>query len=143
VLREAESLRTSGYERAGNWDLARVCNHLAIVMEMSLDGFPMRPFPRLVRWAARCLFLGSILRHQVFRWQIPAPHFTLPPDTHDDWAAVERLRAALDRLLSHAGPMQPSPVFGQLSAAEWWELHLWHCEHHFSFLWPNRAATEP
>jgi hypothetical protein len=136
VLREAESLLASGYDRAGNWGLAQACHHLAAVMELSLDGFPARlPWP--VRLLARWFFLGGVLRHQVFRRRVSAPAYLRPPDSDDEKAALERLQAVVARLKAHAGPMQPSPVFGTLSPEEWREVHLWHCEHHLSFLLPR------
>jgi hypothetical protein len=138
VVAEAESLLASGYDRAGNWGLAQVCHHLAAVMEMSLDGFPSR-FPWFVRLGARWFVLGSILKHRVFRRRVAAPQFLLPPDPADEATALARLQAAVERLKGHAGEMQPSPVFGRLSPEQWREVHLWHCEHHFSFLRPRGA----
>jgi len=136
ALREADSLLASGYDRAGRWGLGQACHHLAAIMEMSLDGFPSR-FPWPVRLAARWFVLGQVLRHHVFRRRFPAPTFSLPPDTGDDPVGVERLRAAVGRLKEHPGTMQPSPVFGPLSPGQWREVHLWHCEHHLSFLIPR------
>ena len=43
----------------------------------------------------------------------------------------QRSAAAADRVF-------PS-VFGRLSPAQWREVHLWHCEHHLSFLLPKQA----
>jgi ubiquinone/menaquinone biosynthesis C-methylase UbiE len=135
---DAEALLALGYDRAGSWGLGQACHHLATIMEMSLDGFPSR-FPWPVRLAARWFFLGKILRHHVFRRRFPAPKFALPPEAADDRAGVARLRAVLGRLQGHAGEMRPSPVFGRLSPEQWREVHLWHCEHHLSFLLPRAA----
>jgi hypothetical protein len=140
VLREADSLLAAGYERAGSWSLGQMGHHLAVVVEMSIDGFPTRPYAWPVRKVMRWLFLGRIQRHAVFRRRIPAPTFILPPDAADDRAGLERLRRATERFEAWGGPMQPSPVFGPLTAAEWRELHLWHCEHHLSFLHPRSGA---
>jgi hypothetical protein len=114
VLDEATALLASGYERVGNWGLGQVCHHLAAVMERSLDGFPSR-FPWPVRLMARWFVLGRVLKHRVFRRRFPAPAFLQPPGAADDREGLERLRAAVERLKGHAGPMQPSPVFGRLS----------------------------
>jgi Protein of unknown function (DUF1569) len=139
ALREAESLRAAGYDRAGSWGLAQVCNHLATVVEMSLDGFPSRlPWP--VRQLARWLVLPRILRREVFRRRVAAPAYLLPPDAADDEAALARLRSALGRFTTDPGTLRPSPIFGSLSLAQWREVHLWHAEHHFSFLLPRHSA---
>ena len=140
VLQEAERLAAAGYDRVGNWGLGQACEHLATVMGMSLDGFPGRmPWP--VRLAARWLVMKRLLRHEVFRRRVPAPSFLRPKDSLDDRAALERLRAAVTRLQAHQGEMKPSPIFGRLTPEEWREIHLWHCEHHFSFLLPKAAAA--
>src|SRR5262245_41047435 len=89
VLADAESLLRSGYDRAGNWNLGQVCHHLATVVEMSLDGFPIR-FPWPVRLAARWLVLGSVLRHQPFRRRVAAPRAIQPPDAADDAEGLGR-----------------------------------------------------
>jgi hypothetical protein len=136
VVTDVESLLTTGYDRAGNWSLGQVCHHLATVMEMSLDGFPTR-FSWPVRLLARWFALGSILEHRVFRRLFQAPQFLQPPDSPDDRAGLERFQAVLKRLQEHRGPLQPSPVFGRLSPEQWREVHLWHCEHHLSFLLPK------
>ena len=128
ILADADVFLTRGYEKIGNWSLGRICHHLAATMEKSLDGFPsLMPWP--VRLVARWFVLRKVLRHDPFRRTVAAPAYLLPPDSNDD-------RAGLERLKGHVGDMQPSPVFGRLTADEWREVHLWHCEHHFSFLRP-------
>jgi hypothetical protein len=136
VLTEAESLLAAGYDRAGNWGLGQVCHHLATVMEMSLDGFPSR-FPWFMRLGARWFVLGSVLKHRVYRQQFSAPKYLLPPDSADEREALARLQAVVERLKVYTGEMKPSPIFGGLSPEQWREVHLWHCEHHFSFLRPK------
>src|SRR5437763_1213246 len=114
ALADAEALLATGYDRVGNWSLGQVCDHLAATMERSLDGFPTR-FWWPVRLLARWLFLGKVLRHQVFRRRFPAPRYMQPPDSVEDRAGLDRLRAVVTRLRAHAGPMQPSPAFGRLT----------------------------
>jgi hypothetical protein len=140
ALRDGEALMAGGYDRAGNWGLAQVSDHLALVIGMSVDGFPSRaPWP--VRFLARWLVLPRIFRHQVFRRRVAAPKYVVPPDTSDDRAALQRLRTAIDHFRGHTGEMAPSPFFGPLTTDEWREVHLWHCEHHLSFLLPRSGAS--
>jgi hypothetical protein len=139
ALADAEALLAAGYDRAGAWSLGQTCQHLATVMELSLDGFRSRlSWP--IRLMARWFFLGRMLRHDVIRRRFPAPDYLQPAANADDREGLERLRTVVARLKGHAGPMQLSPVFGRLSPDEWREIHLWHCEHHFSFLLPRPAA---
>jgi hypothetical protein len=140
VLADAEALLAGGYARAGSWTLGQAAHHLAAIMEGSLDGFPSRlPWP--VRLVARWFVLGRILRHRVFRRRVPAPAFSLPPAGADDREGLARLRSAIARLQAHQGELQPSPVFGRLTPAQWREVHLWHCEHHLSFLLPSEGTA--
>jgi hypothetical protein len=141
VLSDADALLGSGYDRGGNWGLAQTCHHLAAGLEMTLDGFP-RAMAWPVRVLARWLFLPTILRHGVLRVRLPSPAYLLPPDAPDERGAVEHLRAAAARFEGHSGDMQLSPAFGRLSPQQWRELHLWHCEHHLSFLRPRSVQDE-
>ena len=133
---DAERLLVTGYDRAGNWNLGQVCEHMALVMNLSIDGFPSK-FPWPMRVVARWLYLRPILAHRVFRKRMPAPKYLLPLEMADDAAGVERLRGAIRRFAGHPGPFAASPVFGDLTSEQWREVHLWHCEHHLSFLLPK------
>jgi hypothetical protein len=140
ALADAHGLLAAGYDRAGAWSLAQVADHLTKVITFSLDGFPsLMPWP--MRLAARWFALGAILRHEVFRSRFAAPSYLMPADGLADRDAVERLRAAVGRFTAHAGPLHPSPAFGPLTPEQWREVHLWHCEHHLSFLLPRAAPA--
>jgi hypothetical protein len=140
VLADADALLASGYERQANWNLGQVCRHLAGTMEKSLDGFPDRA-SWLFRLAARTFVLPSILKHQQFNRRFPAPTYLLPPDGEDDRAGLEAMRSAVARMKAHTGELQSHPVFGQLTRSQWQELHLWHSEHHLSYLAPKKTAN--
>jgi hypothetical protein len=140
VLADATALLGSGYHRVGKWGLGEMAEHLARVMELSLDGFPSL-FPWPMRLAARWFALGSMLRHRPFRMTFAAPPYLQPAPGSDDRAGFERLRAAIERVRTHAGPFKPSPVFGELPPEQWREVHLWHCEHHLSFLHPLKVDS--
>jgi hypothetical protein len=135
VAREVEDLLARGYTRAGSWSLGQMADHLARAIEKSLDGYP-RMLPAPARWLIRWLYFKKIQRHEPLRRRVPAPKYLMPADCVEDRAGAERLKAALARLKAHAGPLHSSPVFGRLTTEEWLHVHLWHCEHHLSFLHP-------
>jgi hypothetical protein len=138
VMADADRLLAAGYDRAGAWSLAQVGDHLAKVITFSLEGFPsLMPWP--FRLGARWFALGAMLKHKVFKSRFTAPPYLAPADGLADREAVDRLRAVTARFAVHAGPLHPSPVFGTLTPEQWREVHLWHCEHHFSFLLPRGA----
>ena len=143
AVRDAEQLLANGYERAGNWDLSQCCHHLTEVMTYPLDGFPPFGFPMnvgvwllKVTWARR--WLRKVLATGVWPTGTPTDERTVPAAGGDDAAGVARLRTAVGRLLSHAGPLRASPLFGMLDRETLVELHRIHTAHHSSFLVPKQ-----
>jgi Protein of unknown function (DUF1569) len=140
MLADAEGLAANGYERAGNWSLGQVCRHLTHTMEKSLDGFPgLKPWP--FRLAARTFVLGGILQHRQHKRRFPAPGYLLPADGEDDRTGLDALRSVVGRLMIHKGELHPHPIFGRLTPSQWHEVHLWHAEHHLSFLVPKNSPA--
>jgi hypothetical protein len=142
VVRDAESLAAGGYEKAGSWDLAQVCGHLAEWMRFPLDGFPKPALPvRLMLWLMRHTVGPRMLRRTLAARSMPSGWRTLretvPPPGGDEAAAVERLRQVVARFQAHAGRYHPSPLFGDLDRGAWAELQLVHCAHHLGFLTPK------
>src|SRR3954469_12372788 len=80
VIEDIDNLHACGYSRLGAWDLGKTCDHLTVLMRMSLDGFPPElRFP----WPAR------IIGATVIKWtlvgagymprRIPLPHVSMDP----------------------------------------------------------------
>lgn len=135
VLKDAHMLMNNGYTRLGNWSLGQAASHLATLVEMACNGFPWYlpwPLTALARWYA----LGRMLRRETFPAGLRGPKFALPPDQVEDHAGVERLSRAF-AAFDQAQSLYPSPLFGRLSQEQWRQVHLWHAEHHFSFLLPQ------
>jgi hypothetical protein len=143
AVRDTEHLLARGYERAGNWDLARCCHHLAVLMGWPIDGFPPMSWPRraaawvLKRTVAR-RWLRRVLDTGVWPTGTPTDERTFPPLAGTE--AVAMFRQAVDRLLAHAGPFQESPLFGMVDKEALVALHRIHTAHHLSFL-VTKAAT--
>jgi hypothetical protein len=141
VVADAEGLLAKGYDRAGNWDLAQVCEHLAEWMRFPLDGFPKLPLiMRPLAWVVRSLFGKAIKRRVMaegFKPGTPTIPGTAFPPGGDPGKAVARLKAAAGRFEAHDGPVRPSPLFGATTKEEARRLQLEHCDHHLSFLIPR------
>ena len=142
VLRDVETLRSAGYDRAGNWDLAQCCGHLAEWMRFPVEGFPPPPAPiRLVLWVMKKTIAPSRLRQALesnsMAAGVPTLRETVPPPAGDEAAAEETLRKAVARFEAHAGPYRPSPMFGAVDRDTAKRLQLVHCAHHLSFLIPK------
>src|SRR5262245_7088988 len=99
AVRDAERLSERGYEKAGNWDLAQCCHHLAVLMTYPLDGFPPFRFPasfgiRLLKWTVAKRWLRKVLATGVWPAGTPTDGRTVPAAGGDDAAAVAKLKAA-------------------------------------------------
>jgi hypothetical protein len=145
AVRDAEGLLARGYERAGTWDLARCCHHLAVLMGWPIDGFPPMSVPRrLAAWVLKRTvarpWLRKVLASGAWPAGTPTDERTFPPPGCTDAEAVAMLRRAVGRLLAHAGAFQESPLFGLLGKETLVELHRIHTAHHLSFLVP-KATT--
>ena len=121
VLDEVRNLSDSGYSRVGNWTLGQMCNHLAEGIEMTLrtrvPDFVERPFVAIF---LKLQFLGRI--GDLLGLRIPT---TLPQNEPiPDSSGIESLNASLLRLDSS-------------KRAALMRFHLWHGQHHLSFLIPN------
>lgn len=150
AVRDAESLLDCGYDQAGNWDLGQVCGHLVDWMRFPLDGFPKQPLPiRIMLFAVRVTIGRREIRKVLAAGAMKHGNPTLPGTVYapggDEAEAVDRFHQTVARFQSHAGPLHPSPVFGDLDYDTVRQLQLIHCAHHLGFLIPrvSPAANVP
>jgi hypothetical protein len=141
VVVDAEKLLGNGYEKAGNWELAQVCLHLADWLRFPIDGFPKPPLPiGMMLWALRKT-IGKKMYRKYMVEGMPAGKPTMPQTVHrtglDPTIAVGKLREAVEQFKGFDGTLHPSPLFGSLTKDEATRLQLAHCAHHLSFLVPK------
>lgn len=146
VIEDLETLLSSGYDQVGRWDLAQACAHLEDWMRYPLDGYPKPPAPlSAVFWLMRHTIVPGQLKKVLATGEMKAGSPTFKETVHRPGAeasdAVERFKQTIARWRSHVGPMQPSPLFGQLDRASWDRLQLVHIAHHLSFLLPRGNAS--
>jgi hypothetical protein len=140
---EAERLLAGGYDRAGNWDLAQTCGHLAQWARFPVDGFPKAPLPiRGMLWAMRHTVGPRMLWDTLAKGTMPAGGPTLkqtvpPSGAASDAAAVAAFREAVGRFEGHVGAYHPSPLFGALDRPTATKLQRVHCAHHLGMLVPR------
>ena len=125
-----------GHRSVGNWSLGQICNHLAINILGSVEGFPVAA-PWLVRKLIGPIAKRRILATGTVKEGIKLPQAYIPNSGLDDRAEAEALRATIRIFSGNSGPMAPHPFFGKLSVAEWHHLHCIHSAHHLSFAVPD------
>lgn len=133
ILNDAERVVAADAGTTGNWSLGQILEHLATVMEKSIDGFQSRaPWP--IRWITRTFLKGKVLRDGMKSgFRLPKHAETeLVCDAADSQAALEHLRRAIHRMRTECNRAE-HPAFGRLAINEWNQLHLRHAELHLSF----------
>ncbi len=141
VNADVENLRARGYSKAGNWNLAQVCGHLAMWMSFPMTGYPRTgPVMKGILWLLRNAMGKRVGRKILAADKYPPRGQTLkgtiPPATQDEAQAVAILKDTIERLERHTGVMHSSPLFGRLSRADVLRLQMIHCAHHLSHLVP-------
>lgn len=136
MLAYAERLIAAGTTQRGNWSLGQVLQHLALIQNASIDGFPKR-MPRPVRTLLKLFFKGWMLRHG---FPPSGPNVTtLTPEPIEATVALANLRAATDRVKRETRRSE-NPGFGAMPLDEWNLLYLRHAELHLSFCVPRGHA---
>jgi hypothetical protein len=121
----------------GNWTSGQVLQHLAVAMNMAVDGAPSM-VPWIGRFIIRLFFKGKILKKRMsagFKLPGRAGYLLPPPTTWED--GLRNFRAAFERLKSTT-ERKPHPAFGTLSLEEYERLTCRHSELHLSFLVPSQ-----
>jgi hypothetical protein len=132
--RSLAELEQAGRIKAiGNWTLGQSLNHLACWVDYGYDGAPLK-VPLVIRLIMRPL--KSRILHKSMRAGTRIPGVkdgTLATDPAPTGEALPHFVRGFERLKTES-PGRPSPLFGELSHAEWIALHLRHAELHLSFL---------
>jgi len=139
MLAYAERLVRGGTTQLGNWSLGQVLQHLALIQNASIDGYP-KLFPRPVRFILKVFFKRWLLRRG---FPPSGPNVkTLTPEAIDAPIALANLRTATERVKTETKRAE-NPGFGKMSLDEWNLLYLRHAELHLSFCVPKDHVVSP
>ena len=120
----------------GNWSAGQIFEHVARVMDGSIDGFNNK-LPGIVRFIFQYTMKPRVLRKPMAAgFQLPKKagvELIAPPTSLEDGLA--HIRGSIHRLQTDPKRV-PSPFLGTLTKEEWTQLHCRHAELHFSFLIP-------
>lgn len=143
VIDDIENLRAKGYDKAGKWNLAQICRHLAEWMRFAIDGYPRNGCViGSILWLAKITIGKKALRNAIRTNKMPPggptnPSTVSPPES-DETAAVDKLKGVIARFRVHTGECHPSPLYGSWTRDECLRLNLVHAAHHLSFLVPKQ-----
>lgn len=138
AIAEIDRLAGSPYQRTGKWSLGQACRHLSYFYKGSLDGFDFK-LPWLLRRFMGKPLLRKILNNEPLPRGARTIPKSVPPDSVDEAAEIIEAKALLARLRDAAGPLHPSPLFGELSPEEWKGMHLRHTAEHLKLLLPGET----
>lgn len=130
MLAEADRL-AGGYERAGEWSLGQVCDHLATTFELLLRNTHRAGGERKDEVRER------FFSNDAFPDGGKVPIAALDPSAEiEDSVALAKFRSALERFRAYDGPLPSHFYLGSLTREEWDRFHRMHAAHHFGFLVP-------
>jgi hypothetical protein len=136
VLADVENLGRAGYDRAGNWDLSQIVEHVGEGLRTARQGTDHRA-PWIIRKIFGPIVLRRIFRDRRMKAGIKVPAWWLPGPAHDESAAINQFRAEVAAFEGITSKTFPHPFFGPLTKQQWNELGLIHAAHHLSFLVPR------
>lgn len=142
---DAASWDEAKMQSLGKWTPAQNIEHVAILIEGSVHGFPGVKAPLLMKLAFTTLvkIAPGMIFNQSFKPGIKFPKGTVDFFTPGDVSyvdALQRLRRALDDA-AKLKMTQASPLAGRLSHEQWSKLHCRHAEMHFSHIVPKEDAA--
>jgi hypothetical protein len=141
VIAEIENLQATGYQKAGNWNLSQICEHLSATLRVILDDVPVRRMPWLLRVTVGNFMVRRVLKKRQMSAGLPTLKKLLPTDKDDDdpemiAECIRNLQLAAD----FAGPMQPHPL-ADITVEQWQQFSWIHAAHHLGFLQPLQQTT--
>lgn len=140
MLADIEDVHRRGYQRAGEWNLTMILNHVGTGFTTAMDGFEKK-WPWLFRRLIGPTMLKGILKKRRMAAGIKVPKWWLPGPADDETQAIEAFRQLVQRFEKHSGPLHEHPFFGRLDREAWKQLILVHGSHHLSFLVPKPAES--
>jgi hypothetical protein len=132
MLADVARLRAGPYQKAGQWDLGMILDHLG--KAMTVPPVDQKPVPWPINIVARALIRRMAKRQFYPPFKFPAPKGMRPTPNIPLESAEPMFRAAAEKLKSLPGPTISDTPFGTLALDDFVKLQLLHGAHHLSFL---------
>lgn len=124
-----------GHRTVGNWTLAQICQHLALVLRRHVD------LPASTVFDSSDRVSDEQKRHVMESGVLPdgidAPPGVLPEADRGVSEEAEGLRVAIAYYRDSPGPAITHRILGPLTREEWDRFELIHLAHHLSFAVPT------
>lgn len=136
VVSDAEQRVAAQAGTTGNWSLGQILEHVAIVMEKSMDGFESKLPNFVVRLVGRFFLKNYFIKNGMtpgFRLKGPAVQEIIPQSEIDPQAALEHLRVVAGRLKNETNRAS-HPFFCNMTQDESNKINCRHAEMHMSFI---------
>lgn len=136
TIADVETLHKHGWQRAGNWSLGQILDHLNITLRFSFGEIPFF-LPTPIRGLTKIFFWPTIERGKPIRIRGVAPKKIQPRPEPDEAQMVREFVELVERHFDEAVEIAPvHPVFGRLQRQDWLKVQKWHVTHHLSFMVP-------
>ena len=135
ILDDVHALASGPTRALGNWSLGKICRHLAIAMDMAIDGTDFKP-NIFVRTAGRLLKNRFLTRPLSPGFRLSKKAAFLIPSDADTAEGIAELERAIDRLAT-ISERKPHPFFGPLTRDEWDQITFRHSAMHLGFIVPE------
>ena len=137
ILDDVEYLAAGDPPRSvGNWTSAQIVQHVATMIDCSIDGFAVARAALPVRIICRLLRKRILTTPMKPGVNLPGKFAFLAPASRTTWDEAVDLFRAVSTKLDTQRMTHRSPVLGRLSHGQWEQLHCRHAEMHFSFMHP-------
>ena len=136
ALRDAEQLASGPTRSLGNWSFGQALRHLAIGLNMAIDGATITS-PWLLRTVVRLFYRKQIIHGKMTAGIVLPQKATeaLTPGPTSTEEGLELFRRALARFRSET-QRAPHALLGKMTLEEWEQFQLRHAELHLSFIVP-------
>jgi len=136
VLADVDALDEAPARRSlGNWSPAQNVDHVASVIDASLDGFPIEKMAWPLRLMGKLLRDRALTRPMSAGFKVPGGMSNMVPAPDLAWSkAVDHMRHTIGRIEAGTRMERPSPLLGPLGHEQWCQLHCRHAELHLSFI---------
>ncbi|MGB7346112.1 MAG: DUF1569 domain-containing protein [Pirellulaceae bacterium] len=142
VIAEINRLRSTGYSKTKNWNLAQICQHLSVVLKGGMDGFGFR-LPWILRATVLKWGFGYMTKKRKLFPSAPTfPSMKPKAMTEDNDADIQQCIALIERAETFDGSMEDYALLDNMTPDAWREFMWIHAAHHLSYLVPKQSRQE-